>query len=126
MRGIWKMNTECMFSGKTDDWSTPIEFFKILDNEFHFELDPCADKENHKCKKYFTAQENGLLQPWGSIACSAIRHMGEKLEDGLKRLITQIKNMATLLLCYCQRVQIQNGFTIISIIVQKYVLFVED
>ena len=47
-----------------DDWETPIEFFNLLDNEFHFTLDPCASKENTKCKKFYTIEDNGLIQSW--------------------------------------------------------------
>ena len=59
------MNTEAMFSSKTDEWATPPAFFLELDKEFHFDLDPCASAENHKCKNYFTVKENGLSQSWG-------------------------------------------------------------
>ena len=48
------MNNDVLFSSKTDNWATPPEVFKDLDNEFKFTLDPCASKENHKCDKYFT------------------------------------------------------------------------
>ena len=63
------MNKEVMFSSKTDAWATPADFFRKLDEEFHFNLDPCADEYNHKCDKYFTVKENGLLQDWGGIFC---------------------------------------------------------
>lgn len=59
------MNTELMFSSKTDNWSTPQEFFEELNNEFDFTLDPCADDNNHKCEKYFTKEQDGLCQNWG-------------------------------------------------------------
>lgn len=72
------MNSEVMFSSKTDDWATPPAFFQELDKEFHFNLDPCADENNHKCDKYFTAAENGLLQVGGGGASFAIRPMVEK------------------------------------------------
>lgn len=58
------MNTELMFSSKAMDWETPQAFFDQLDSEFHFTLDPCADKYNHKCDFYFTKDENGLVQSW--------------------------------------------------------------
>ena len=51
-----------MFSSVRMDWATPMDFFKALDAEFHFTLDPCASPENAKCKKYYTEQTNGLLQ----------------------------------------------------------------
>lgn len=61
------MNPEVMFSSKTDQWATPQEVFDQLNQEFHFNLDPCADEQNHKCEKYFTAAENGLKQDWGGV-----------------------------------------------------------
>jgi site-specific DNA-methyltransferase (adenine-specific) len=54
-----------MFSSKSDRWETPQDFFDKLDAEFHFNLDPCADENNHKCKDYFTKEQDGLLQDWG-------------------------------------------------------------
>jgi len=35
------MNKELMFSHKSDDWSTPTGFYNKLDEEFHFDFDPC-------------------------------------------------------------------------------------
>lgn len=45
---------EGLFSSNSSEWATPTEFFKELDSEFHFTLDPCSTDENHKCKKYYT------------------------------------------------------------------------
>ncbi len=59
------LNTELMFSSKTDQWATPQEFFNKLNKEFNFTLDPCADELNHKCDKYFTKEIDGLSQDWG-------------------------------------------------------------
>nr|DAI90235.1 MAG TPA: DNA N-6-adenine-methyltransferase [Caudoviricetes sp.] len=53
------MNKVLLSTGK-DDWETPIDFFKKLDNEFHFTLDPCCIHETAKCAKYFTLAEDGL------------------------------------------------------------------
>jgi len=51
------------------DWETPDHFYKLLDDEFHFTLDPCASDENHKCEKYFTEADDGLQQDWaGEVA----------------------------------------------------------
>ena len=48
----------------SDTWETPQYFFDLLNEEFSFTLDPCASDENHKCEKYFTKDENGLIQDW--------------------------------------------------------------
>ena len=61
------MNTDLMFSSATDQWATPQSFFDELDKEFQFNLDPCADNQNHKCKKYFTKEDDGLTQSWGGV-----------------------------------------------------------
>ena len=53
-----------LLSSKSNEWETPIEFFKELDEEFHFTLDPCSTHENAKCEKHFTIEENGLAQSW--------------------------------------------------------------
>lgn len=52
------------FSSKTNEWSTPQSFFDELDKEFNFTLDPCATHDNAKCDKYYTIEDDGLLQDW--------------------------------------------------------------
>lgn len=61
------MNTEVMFSSKTDMWETPQDFFDKLNEEFHFTVDVCAIPENAKCEKFFTPEMNGLKQEWTGI-----------------------------------------------------------
>jgi len=58
------MNKDVMFSTGKDDWETPPELFKKLDNEFHFTLDPCCTKSTAKCAKYYTKKDNGLAHDW--------------------------------------------------------------
>ena len=58
-------NLEVMYSSKSDEWATPEDFFKSLDEEFHFDLDAAASHINHKCNKYFTVEDDGLTQNWG-------------------------------------------------------------
>lgn len=41
-------------SHNSDEWATPQDFYNKLDEEFHFNLDPCATDENHKCDDYYT------------------------------------------------------------------------
>ena len=70
--------SKVLFSSTKEDWATPQDFFDKLNEEFHFDLDPCADAENAKCKEYFTKEENGLLKDWGGgVASSAIHHTAE-------------------------------------------------
>lgn len=66
------MNTKGVFSSQTDEWATPQWLFDELDAEFHFDLDPCATNENHKCAKYYTKADDGLTKNWGgwSVFCN--------------------------------------------------------
>ena len=55
------------FSSKTDLWATPQSFFDKYNEKFKFTLDVCASKENAKCKKYFTKEDDGLKQEWSGV-----------------------------------------------------------
>ena len=56
--------TKGMFTSNTDLWATPQDFFDKLNDEFHFDLDPCATPENAKCPIFFTKEEDGLSKDW--------------------------------------------------------------
>lgn len=51
-----------MFSSESMSWETPGWLFDVLNKEFHFALDVCADKKNKKCKKFIGAAENSLSE----------------------------------------------------------------
>lgn len=71
-----------LLSSNRHDWETPPDFFAELDKEFHFTLDPCAEPETAKCEKYYTKEDDGLMQDWGGRPCFAILHMVGKSESG--------------------------------------------
>jgi phage N-6-adenine-methyltransferase len=52
------------FDTRRQDWETPIELFKVLDNEFHFTLDVCADKKNSKVSIFYSADQDALTKDW--------------------------------------------------------------
>jgi len=63
----WLMKVVQKIALKTlnkQEWGTPQKLFNKLDEEFRFNLDPCASHENKKCNIYFTKKENGLWQKW--------------------------------------------------------------
>lgn len=60
------MISPVLYSSRSEEWATPQDFYDELNSEFHFTLDVCATAENTKCQKYFTKEENGLLQDWGN------------------------------------------------------------
>lgn len=59
---------EGMFTSTTDEWPTPQDLFDALDAEFGFQLDPCASVDNAKCARYYTRDDDGLSQPWQTVA----------------------------------------------------------
>lgn len=63
------MDTAVHFSSATDDWETPIDFFRQYDEVYHFTLDVCASEKNAKCARYFTKEQDGLKQDWGNEVC---------------------------------------------------------
>jgi len=54
-----------LYSSRSEEWATPADFFAELDAEFGFTLDPCATRQNAKCRRHFTKADNGLAQDWG-------------------------------------------------------------
>lgn len=53
-----------MFSSDKNYWETPQWLYDQLDKEFHFTLDAAASNSNHKCDRYYTANDDGLAQDW--------------------------------------------------------------
>jgi len=56
-----------IFTSDEEKWRTPQELFDLLDAEFNFTLDVCAIASNAKCSRYFTPEQNALLQTWEGI-----------------------------------------------------------
>lgn len=92
------MNTNVMFSSTTDDWSTPQDFFDKLNDEFHFTLDPCADESNHKCEKYFTKEQNGLIQNWSGERVFCNPPYGREIGEWVKRCATSAAELVVMLI----------------------------
>jgi site-specific DNA-methyltransferase (adenine-specific) len=92
------MKTETMFSSATGDWATPQEFFDMLDEIFHFTLDPCADEKNHKCEKYFTKEQNGLEQSWNGETVFCNPPYGRDIGLWLQKSVDEARNGATIVL----------------------------
>ena len=60
------MRSPVLFSSATDEWPTPPDFFAKLNRHYQFTLDPCATPENATCPLYFTKEQDGLAQDWGT------------------------------------------------------------
>jgi site-specific DNA-methyltransferase (adenine-specific) len=84
------MNTEVMFSSKTDQWATPQWFFDELDEEFKFTLDPCADRFNHKCSKYYTKEQDGLSKDWGGETVFCNPPYGREIPQWVQKCFDEV------------------------------------
>jgi site-specific DNA-methyltransferase (adenine-specific) len=78
-------NISVMFSSKDDKWSTPQDFYDELNAEFGFTLDPCADDSNHKCNKYYTEEDDGLLQDWQGEIVFCNPPYGKAIKDWVRK-----------------------------------------
>lgn len=72
-------------NGYGEDWATPPELYKELDDEFHFTVDVCASDWNHKHDNYFTKEQDGLKQDWTKHTCFMNPPYGKALEDWMKK-----------------------------------------
>ena len=83
------------YSSKTNEWSTPQDFFDELDKEFNFTLDPCATRENAKCTKYFTVEDDGLKQDWSNDIVFMNPPYGRDIKYWIKKAYEESLNGAT-------------------------------
>lgn len=79
-----------MFSSKTDQWATPQYFYDELNSEFNFTLNPCADAYNHKCKKYFSKEIDGLTQSWSGERVFCNPPYGREIGDWVKKCYEEV------------------------------------
>lgn len=90
------MNTELMFSSKSDQWSTPQDFFDRLNREFDFTLDACADANNHKCDLYFTEEDDGLRQSWKGHRVFCNPPYGKTVKDWVEKAYNESRDKNTM------------------------------
>jgi phage N-6-adenine-methyltransferase len=63
--------TKLLTSSKDENWGTPQSFYLELNDEFEFELDAAASVTNAKCARYYTKEDNSVMQPWsGRVWCN--------------------------------------------------------
>lgn len=88
--------TQGLFTSRTDDWATPAAVFAQLDAEFHFNLDPCASKENAKCERYYTVEDDGLTKNWGGARVFCNPPYGRAISAWVQKCSAESKKPDTL------------------------------
>lgn len=84
------MINEGLFTSNTNEWATPQKFFDELNDEFNFTLDPCATIENAKCRKFFTKEEDGLLQSWKGERVFCNPPYGREISKWVKKAFDEV------------------------------------
>ena len=74
-----------LFSSNKEDWETPQDLFNELNKEFNFTVDVASSEENHKCSKFYTEKENGLIQNWDNEIVWCNPPYGRKIGDWVKK-----------------------------------------
>lgn len=70
-----------------DNWATPKDFYKKLDDEFHFDFDPCPFNDGE-----ITPDKDGLLIKWGMINYINPPYSRTLKEAFVKRAIKESQN----------------------------------
>lgn len=80
------MNTEVMFSSKSDDWYTPNDLFDELNKTHNFKVDVCASYDNAKVNPYFDKKIDGLSMDWvGYGSCWMNPPYGREIGKWIKK-----------------------------------------
>jgi site-specific DNA-methyltransferase (adenine-specific) len=92
------MVSKVMYSSENSEWETPPELFNTLNDVFHFTLDPCATKQNAKCKKFYTKKQDGLKQSWKGESVFVNPPYGREVDKWVyKAYVTLIENKKSLI-----------------------------
>ena len=87
-----------MFTSKTDEWEMAREFFDALNAVFHFTLDICATHANAKYGRYFTKEENGLIQTWNGV-CWMNPPYGREISLWVRKAYESSLDAGTVVVC---------------------------
>lgn len=86
------------FSSETPEWGTPQNLFDELNIEFNFTLDPCATKQNAKCAKYYTQEDDGLSKDWSGEVVFCNPPYGRVMPKWVKKAAEAIGGKVVLLI----------------------------
>lgn len=84
---------KAMFTSIKQDWATPKLQFKKWNNLWKFTLDACADEKNTCCNRYYSKEQNGLLQSWTNerVWCNPPYN---EIKEWLNKAYAEIENNA--------------------------------
>ena len=98
---------------------TPQDFFDFLNGIFRFDLDVCALPENAKCERFYTPEDDGLLQPWdGGVWCNP--PYGKEIGKWVEKASRERERATALSSCSFRPVRIQGGFSSMCTLTHGY------
>lgn len=74
-----------LYSSNTEEYETPQDFFDKLNKEFNFTLDVCYTKDNHKCERFLTKENDGLQENWDYDRCWMNPPYGREISKWVKK-----------------------------------------
>ena len=77
--------TEQLFSSSSENWSTPMDLFELINSKYNFTVDVCADASNNKVKKYYNIQKDGLSQDWSNDVCWCNPPYGKNISKWIEK-----------------------------------------
>lgn len=86
------MINKALMTSNSVEWGTPKKFYNELDEVFKFNLDPCATKENYKCKNYYTKEDDGLSKIWNGNVYVNPPYGRKIIDDWSNKIITELNN----------------------------------
>jgi phage N-6-adenine-methyltransferase len=99
-----------LYSSATEEWPTTPAFFAKLNRRYRFTLDPCAAADNAKCALYFTKEQDGLQQDWGSHRAFVNPPYGKKIAAWVRKCFTASSGARWSLPCF-PLAPTRDGFT---------------
>lgn len=82
----------------TCNWATPQNLFNRLHREFGFTVDVAASRSNARCRRFFTARQNGLAQDWSGETVWCNPPYGRVIADWMKKAYASSLQGATVVL----------------------------
>ena len=82
------------YASEKQTWETPQDFFDLMDSEFHFDVDVCAEDETAKCNIYYTVDDDGLSKEWNSI-CWMNPPYGREIGKWMAKALAESKRGVT-------------------------------
>lgn len=88
-----------MGSSEKHDWETPENWYRYLDLEFGFDLDPCCVQETAKCQMFYTPETDGLSQSWKERRVFMNPPYGREIEAWMKKAYEESRDNMALVVC---------------------------